>query len=90
MNKIQMDKTQLQHFLGCMIGWRSLGAAGDEEISTPVCPEMKSFLVGKLGDMAPRYLDDVMRNPEKCIALAALLRDAADMLNAIHAPVASP
>jgi hypothetical protein len=75
-----MDNTQLLVFLDAIIGWRTVGVAGEEEVSIPMAPEAKTFVGATLGDKAPRSEYDAMHNLEKGLALASLLRSAAEAL----------
>lgn len=86
-----LDKTQLTAFVDYMIGWRAVGVAADEEISQPICPEMRAFLTALLGDAMPpyaRYLVPANRGTHQHVewepkskAFAALLREVADGLD---------
>lgn len=82
-----MDKTQLKAFLAPLLDERAIGVSGDDEVTAPICAEIRAFLVGRLGDLLPTYSDYAINprggyDPEltrrRAAALAALLREVAD------------
>ncbi len=76
-----MDKAQLNAFVDYMIGWRTVGVAGEEELTAPLCPEMRSFVIARLGDKTPVHGYDAVRDHNGCGgALASLLHEVADGL----------
>lgn len=81
-----MDKTQLRYFLDCLIGWRVIGATNAEEITEPMCPELRAFITARLGDLTPIHGHQAMNAVGPAKAMVALLRQAADALDALHVP----
>ncbi|MDB5848253.1 MAG: hypothetical protein JWP29_2005 [Rhodoferax sp.] len=75
-----MDTHQAAAFLEFMIGFKSIGVAGDEEITVPVCPEMRAFVVARLGENTPSYYNQMVRVPGQAAAMAGLLREVADQI----------
>ena len=81
-----MDRSQLVAFLDYAIGSRSVGSTDGETVETPHSPELRAFVVARLGDMTPRYATwivpgrgtPIKGEPEKGAAFAALLREVAD------------
>lgn len=73
-----MDKLQLEEFLDLLVGWRSLGVAGDEEIAEPRSPELRTFIIARLGVETPSSGRNVVRGRQLGRPLAALLREVAD------------
>lgn len=81
-----MDKAQLNAFVDYMIGWRTVGATNEGELTTPTCPEMRSFVLARLGEKTPTHGYDAVRDYKGCgTALAALLHEAADGLGSPEA-----
>lgn len=90
-----MDRTQVVAFCDYMIGDRAVGGADPGDIiGTPHSPELLAFIVARLGDNTPAAGYGIVPQPgrppearriEQGKALAALLREVAD---AIDAPVA--
>jgi hypothetical protein len=87
-----MDDTQIQACLDYMIGERMLGGAvAGDEITTPHSPELRAFMVARLGDQMPRSGYSLVRLREhpgyrdgvnaQAKALAALLREVADAID---------
>jgi hypothetical protein len=79
-----MDKTQLRYFLDCLVGFRTVGATTEEEVTEPMCAEMRGFITGRLGDLTPIHGHQAMHGAPQAKAMAALLREAADALDALH------
>lgn len=80
-----MDNTQLAAIIDYMIGGRTVGGTADEPIETPYSPELRAFVVARLGDDTPdsgyRILYGRARNElyaRQARAFAALLREVAD------------
>ena len=81
-----MDRTQLSAFLDYAIGERVIDSADGEDIITPHSPEIRGFIVARLGDKMPiRAWEIVPTNSplplaakEKAQAFAQLLRKIAD------------
>lgn len=89
-----MDQRQLQTFLAPLLDTRVVGISeGSEIYGGPVCPELFSFIVGRLWEAMPdsSWLALPLRTSqvglradvkEKCrmqaLALATLLREVAD------------
>lgn len=81
-----MDKAQLNAFVDYMIGWRTVGAADEQELTAPTCPEMRAFVVARLGDKTPLHGYDAVRNYNDCgTVLAVLLHEVADGLGSPEA-----
>lgn len=79
-----MDRVQLQQFLHCMIGFKTIGFTGSLEVKDHICPEMRSFLIGKMGSLVPVDVRRAASNAASGLALAAVLREAADALTDLH------
>jgi hypothetical protein len=82
-----MDMQQLMTVIDYMVGGRSVGGTVDEPLETPHSPELRAFIVGRLGELTPAYGSQVVMfskyrvNPEtikKSKAFAAFLREIAD------------
>lgn len=83
-----MDKTQLKAFYDYMIGGRPVGGAADEPVETPHSPELRAFVIGRVGDAVPPYAHFLIpanrgsaQHAEwapKSKAIANLLREVAD------------
>lgn len=90
-----MDDTQLMAFCDYMIGERSLGGTPEDPIGTPYSPELRAFIVGRLGMDTPdsgysmifatRYPNAKHSKKDDYIrqtkAFAAMLREVADILD---------
>lgn len=81
-----MDNAQLIAFCDYMIGGRVVGGTAEEPAETPHSPELRAFIVARIGDDTPyagfQIVNQQRRNPvyarqAKAFA-AALLREAAD------------
>ncbi len=79
-----MDNKQLAHFLDCMIGFKSIGTAGDQEIQAPISPELRSFIIGRLGEETPSCGYQALKRIDETRALARLLREALQGLDRFH------
>lgn len=76
-----MDKAQINAFVDYMIGWHSVGATNDGEVLNPICPEMRAFVIARLGEKTPAHGYDAVRDHQGCgTAFAALLHEVADGL----------
>lgn len=80
-----MDRSQLIAFCDYAIGARTVGSDGADTIDTPHSPELRAFIVARLGDLTPANGHTVMtkhvgypRWPHQAKAFAALLREVAD------------
>ncbi len=73
-----LDTTQVDAFLEFLIGFQSVGVAGEEEITAPHSPELRAFVLARLGDDTPSRASRVKHNLNQATALAGLLRDVAD------------
>lgn len=86
-----MDKSQLTAFVDYMIGEHPIGIIGTsvgevgsaEPIYAPTCPEMRAFVLARLGDNMPVNGWSAISHHDKthAKALAALLREVADGLD---------
>lgn len=87
-----MDRTQLVAFCDYLIGDRIVGGndPGDP-VGTPYSPELRAFILGRLGDATPVAGYAIVPHPGRgrgevwtaqADALAALLREVADGLAA--------
>jgi hypothetical protein len=48
-----MDLSQVRAFVDYMVGWKEIGVAEDSAVSTPCSPEVRAFLLARLGDKTP-------------------------------------
>lgn len=78
---IQLDRTQVASFVHYMIGFECIGIAGDQEVDRPVCPEMRAFIIGILGEKTPSSGHTMIRNKDEMRNMAAFLRSVADNLD---------
>ena len=87
-----MDKTQAVAFCDYAIGERHIGGRDPgDEITTPHAPELKAFVMARLGNLTPiygRYLHPANREPHhdaeyapQAKAFADLLREVADAID---------
>lgn len=92
-----MDKTQLTAFIDYMVGDRTTGGNSDDPSGTPHSPELRAFILARLGDETPAASYYIVPQPpghrarseastKQAKALAALLREVADGIDPI--PVA--
>lgn len=72
-----------RNFLKYIFGQRSLGSAGDEEISTPYSPELAAYLEGRLGRIPQRWWSHPAHEKPVRDVLTAFLRQMADEIEAI-------
>jgi hypothetical protein len=88
-----MDRTQLVAFVDYMIGERNVGGEVDgDPVGAPYSPELRAFILGRLGDNMPVGAYYIFPAPppsnykrredwvKQADALAALLREVADGL----------
>lgn len=76
-----MDALQVQQFLDCMIGWKPIGVDGNgDEIIVPVSPEMRAYVVARLGMETPNHGYDALRSHQKAAPVINLLREVADSM----------
>jgi hypothetical protein len=79
-----MDNTQLIAFCNYAFGNRTVGTADGESVETPHSPELRAFLVARLGDNTPNYgywlvhRQSDMKVAQQAKAFADLLREVAD------------
>ena len=78
-----MDRAQLNAVCDYMIGDRIVGGTDPgDPVSTPHCPELRAFVLGRLGDMTPQsgwHLTGMRQHYMPQVkAFAALLREIAD------------
>lgn len=97
-----MDDAQLMAFCDYMIGGRVVGGNADEPTETPHSPELRAFIVARLGALIPdsgyRAVIGVLqqsrlRNPHyecQSKAFAALLREVADGIDPVETILAAP
>jgi hypothetical protein len=85
-----MDDTQVRAFIDYMVGDRTVGSADNEEVGTPHSPELRAFVVARLGDLTPAHgyymlpaRRSNLRSKEtaQAKALAGLLREVADAID---------
>jgi hypothetical protein len=78
---MKMDSLQIQRFLDCMFGWKSIGVDVDgTEITASNNPEMRAFIVARLGMDTPNHGHDALRSHQRSAPVVALLREVADSL----------
>lgn len=79
---MEMDSTQASHLVDYMVGERLLNAdANGNEFTAPFSPELKAFIIARLGDDIPLSgYDAFTRHQKKGRALVAFLREAADAI----------
>lgn len=75
-----LDKLQLQQFIDNMVGFRTVGAAQDEELQVPVSPEMRNFVIARIGELTPSLGYYCLQRADQREALARLLREVSDSL----------
>ena len=80
-----MDQTQLAAVIDYMIGCRTLGGTSEDSYETPNSPELRAFIVARLGSDIPSsgYRIVVGRGRNELYtrqgkAMAGLLREIAD------------
>lgn len=79
---IQMDRLQVSQFIELMVGFRPVGISGNgEEITEPVCPEMRAFIIALIGEKTPWSGHTMFRRKDEMRAMAAVLRSVADNLD---------
>lgn len=84
-----MDTTQLTAFCEYMIGDRVVGGDADDPAGTPHSPELRAFILARIGADTPtmgyQVASQVWRDrggyERQAKALAALLREVADGLD---------
>jgi hypothetical protein len=91
-----MDRSQLYAFVNYAIGDRDIGTADGETITTPHSPELRAFVVARLGDAMPPYASAIVpyrgglqmgpKFAEQAKAFADLLREVADGIDPVAAP----
>lgn len=79
----RFDLAQMIAFTDSVIGWRLLGVdRNGDDVSTPVAPEARAFIVAVLGNLTPSYGARIIPLPEgqnkQAVAFAGFLRDMAD------------
>lgn len=97
-----MDDAQLMAFCDYMIGRRVVGGNADEPTETPHSPELRAFIVARLGARIPDsgyraaigvLQQSRLRNPHyecQTKAFAALLREVADGIDPVEAILPAP
>lgn len=81
-----MDRLQVSAFADYLTGWRAVGVdSGGEEVSAPISPEMRAFVVAFLGDNTPNSGYLMLRRKEEMRALASFLREIACSLDDVIA-----
>lgn len=79
-----MDRAMLQQFIDNMIGFRSIGVDSNcEEVVTPICPEMRSFLTARLGEKLPNHGFYAVSRPDGRATMIAFFREVVDALDAL-------
>lgn len=81
-----MDKIQIAAFIDYAIGWRTLGGAdAGDPVATPHSPELRAFVVARLGEDTPHYASWLINRrsvdaaaARQAKAFSALLREVAD------------
>lgn len=74
-----MDRTQADAFIDLLVGSKSLGVdSNGDEVGAPISPEMRAFIVARLGDKTPLHAHHMRRSPEMASRMAGLLREVAD------------
>lgn len=80
-----MDNTQLITFIDYLTDGRTIGGSAEEPTETLHSPEMRAFIVARLGDAAPNNGYGVVTKRKRnefyarqAKALAKLLREVAD------------
>jgi hypothetical protein len=74
-----VDRLQLDTFIEALIGWKTIGVNADgAEVQAHHCPELRAFVIARLGELTPVSAHNVWRQPRRAAALAALLREVAD------------
>jgi hypothetical protein len=76
-----VDKKAAEAFVDALIGWETLGVAGDEEITRPKAPEARAHLSAVLGEHMPVYANHARPGSLKAALLGAYLRSVADVLD---------
>lgn len=80
-----MDHLQLAAFIDYAVGFRVVGNAENEAVEVPHSPELRSFILARLGENTPRYgawivgrraVDVTAGKSAK--AFATMLREVAD------------
>jgi hypothetical protein len=80
-----MDKIQIIAFTDYAIGDRVVGSSDGEALTTPHSPELRAFIVARLGEDTPHHAGWLIHRPRvdaavarQAKAFAALLREVAD------------
>lgn len=85
-----LDRTQVVHFVDLLVGFDSIGAAGDQEVQRPISPEVRSFIIARLGDRTPSsvyFFHGDANSPSYANrkALAEFFRELADCIDPVSA-----
>lgn len=77
-----VDLRSARTFCHYLVGWQSIGVAGEEEIIKPICPETLAHLTAALGDaVSPLYPFSAKPGSKDFAALAGYLRGVADLID---------
>lgn len=78
--KVTGEREMLQ-FLHLLTGEQSIGATADEEITAPISPQARAWMMGKLGEF---FVPSVgVYNERQLPAYASVFRSLADQIDAL-------